>query len=323
MISFYELQSIAGLIGIYAILSMSLNLLCGTMGVLQLGHAGFFAAGAYAAALTSVWLTIPEIGWLNFFISAAAAMSCAGVFSLLLGVPCLRLRGDYLAVATLGFGEIIRLSLTNLTFPGGRMFPGETIGGSTGISFTENPAALWPRYPDYSANYAKWWVIWIFAALVWLILINIRRSSYGRAMLCARDDETAASSMGISPAKLKIFVFLTSAAFAGLAGALFFHRDLMIAPCNFTLFCGIEILLMAILGGLGSVTGSIAGAVMLGLTPFLLRHIGLGEYCNIIYSVILILLMRLFPGGIFGSSEFPPFLRNIKKEERRSIKSAT
>ncbi len=309
--SFFELQSIAGLIGIYVILALSLNVVCGLTGLLQLGHAGFFAVGAYAAGLVSIYFTVPSLGCLNFVAGAAVAMLLAGIFSVLIGIPCLRLKGDYLAIATLGFAEMVRLILMNTHFPGGRMFPGERIGGPTGISFTEFPGDVWKGFDSFSANYAKWWVIWIFAALTWMILLNVKRSSIGRAMMCIREDEIAAKVMGIDVPRYKITAFLISAVFAGLAGALFFHKELVASPSGFTLLCSIEILLMVVLGGLGSVTGSMLGALILGVTPFVLKHLHLAQYQQIIYALLLIVLIRLAPNGILGMKEAPEWVGKL------------
>ncbi len=311
-LSWVEIESLLGVVGIYAILAMSLNTICGMTGLLQLGQAGFYAIGAYAAGLAAIYLTIPQIGGANFLIGATVAIAATGLFSLLIGLPCLRLKGDYLAIATLGFGEIVRLTLTNLQFPGGRMFPGERIGGATGISFTEFPGDLWPAYAAFDPKYAKWWVIWLLAAVSWLLLVNVKRSSFGRAMMCIREDEIAAKAMGIHVPRYKMLAFAISAGFAGLAGALFFHKELSVSPGSFTMLTSIEILLMVVLGGLGSMTGSVLGAVMLCSAPFLLRHFSLGEYQQLIYAFLLIILIRITPNGMLGMNETPHWLHRLK-----------
>ncbi len=316
--SWFELNSIIGNIGILAILALSLNVICGMTGLLQLGQAGFFAIGAYAAGLASIYLTFPELGALNFAISAGAAIVATGIFSLVLGFPCLRLKGDYLAIVTLGFGEITRLVLVNLQFPGGKMYPDEKIGGATGIKFTEFPGDIWPNYPSYSAEFASWWSIWISTAIILLLLISIKKSSFGRAMMCIREDEIAAQAMGINISKYKIMSFLLSATIAGFAGAMFFHKELALAPGKFNLICSIEILLMIVLGGLGSFSGALTGAVVLGAVPYILRHVEIcgyrpGEHQQLIYALLLIVLIRLAPDGIFGMNEVPGWLCRILK----------
>ncbi len=326
--SWYEFHSVLGSIGILAILALSLNVICGMTGLLQLGQAGFFAIGAYAAGLSSIYLTFPELGMLNFVISASVAMIAAGIFSIILGIPCLRLKGDYLAIVTLGFGEIVRLILINLNFSGGKMYPGEKIGGATGIKFTEFPGDIWPKYPDYSAEFAKWWFIWILVAVIFILLINIKRSSFGRAMMCIREDEIAAQAMGINLSKYKLMAFLLSAVIAGFAGALFFHKELAVTPGKFNLLCSIEILLMIVLGGLGSFSGAICGAIILGMTPYLLRHVEvfgyrIGEHQQLIYALLLIVLIRLSPNGIFGMNEVPAWLKIFFKGKKQIPKNET
>lgn len=303
--SWVELEPLLCWIGILALLSMSLNVICGITGLLQLGHAGFFAVGAYTAGLTAIYATQPELGAANFAIGAAAAMAVSVFFSLVIGLPCLRLRGDYLAVATLAFGELLRITLNNLELPGGAMFPGERIGGPTGIGFTEFPEELWPGLSGYSAGYAGLGLIWLTVLASYLILRNIKLSRVGRAFMCIREDEIAARAMGILVPGYKLLAFMLSAAFAGLAGALLFHHRLHISPNDFTLIRSIEVLLMVVLGGMGSLSGSVIAAVILGLLPQALSHLNLQVYRELIYALLLIALIRVSPGGIFGRREIP------------------
>ena len=320
--SWVELEPLLSQIGIVAILAVSLNVLCGLTGQLQLGHAGFFAAGAYAAGLYAVYFTVPQLGWANFIPGVLAAVLVACVLALAIGVPCLRLRGDYLAIATLGFGEIVRLVLTNLEFSGGRMFPDERIGGPTGIAFTEFPDEVWEAFPDYSAEYGTLWVIWLCVLATYIVLLNLKRSAIGRAFMCIREDEIAARAMGINVPRYKVLSFLISAAFAGLAGALFFHHQLLVSPANFTLLKSIEVLLIVVLGGMGSLAGAVLASLLLGMLPHVLRHVDLSsvtclpdamrrplsEYNMIVYALLLILLIRLVPNGLLGMYEFPRWL---------------
>lgn len=326
--SWAELHPLLCQVGILALLAVSLNVICGLTGLLQLGHAGFFAIGAYTAGLYAIYATNPDLGWFNLVPGAALAMAAAAASSLLIGVPCLRLSGDYLAIATLGFGEIVRLVLTNVEFPGGRMFAGETIGGPTGIAFTEFPKKLWPGHPDFSAEYAGAAVIWCVVLLVYAMLLNVKRSSIGRAFMCIREDEIAARAMGIDVPRHKVGAFLLSASLAGLAGALFFHHQLLVNPSNFTLLRSIEVLVIVVLGGMGSLSGSICAACVLGLLPYGLRHVDLSgaawlpaamqkplsEYSMIIYALLLIVLIRLMPSGIMAMREAPPWMERWKKK---------
>ncbi|MHC4886793.1 MAG: branched-chain amino acid ABC transporter permease [Planctomycetota bacterium] len=326
--SWIELEPLICQVGILAILALSLNMICGMTGLLQLGHAGFYAIGAYTAGLVAIYWTIPELGWFNFLIGGGAAMVVAALFALVIGLPCLRLRGDYLAIATLGFGEIVRLILDRVEFSGGAMFEDEPIGGSSGIAFTEWPDELWPEFPEYSAEYAKYWVIWAFVLLTYILLRNIKFSRAGRAFQCIREDEIAARAMGINVPYYKVVAFLLSAGFAGLAGALFFHYQLDVKPGTFNLLTSIQVLLMVVLGGMGSLSGAIIAAVLLGILPQVLRHIDLsgvewlpealrisfGEYNQLLYALLLILLIRVMPNGILGMNELPAWLRRSKKE---------
>lgn len=306
--SWIELEPLLCWIGILALLAVSLNVITGMTGLLQLGHAGFFAAGAYAAGLFAIHASVPALGPLNFIFGAASAVLAACLLSLAIGVPCLRLRGDYLAVATLGFGEIMRLVLTVARFPGGRMHGGAGIGEATGISFTDSPEVLWPDHPGYAGKFATWWLIWLIVAASYVLLLNIKRSRAGRAFMCIREDEIAARSMGINVPRFKIMAFLLSAGFAGLAGALFFHHQLRVNPGNFTLMTSISVLLMVVLGGMGSLSGSILAAVVLGVGEQALRHFKLGEYHQLLYAGLLIVLIRLAPDGLMGRGEVPGWL---------------
>jgi branched-chain amino acid transport system permease protein len=329
MMSWAELQPILCQIGILATLAVSLNMICGLTGLLQLGHAGFYAVGAYVAGLYAIYFTVPGLGWLNFALATLAGMTAAMLLALIVGFPCLGLRGDYLAIVTLGFGEIVRLLLTNITFPGGRMFPGERIGGPTGISFTEFPGRVWPDHHGYSAEYGQLWVIGLAVVFSYVILLNIKRSSIGRAFMCIREDEIVARTMGVNVPRYKITAFVLSAAFAGLAGSLFFHQQLLINPSNFTLLKSIEVLLIVVLGGMGSLLGSICAAFVLGFLPYWLRHADLSgvtwlpdalrtplsEYNMILYALLLIVLIRLMPQGILGMNETPAWLGRRRRKD--------
>jgi branched-chain amino acid transport system permease protein len=321
MMSWIELQTVLCYLGILSLLAMSLNLMCGVTGLLQLGHAGFFAIGAYSAGLYAIYCTIPQLGWFNFIPGAIVAIVVTITFAFLIGIPSLKLRGDYFAVVTLGFGEIVRLLLTSIEFPGGKMFPGEKIGGPTGISFTESPSTLWQNYPEFSAEYATIGVIWLAVIFTYIFLVNLKKSAIGRAMMCIREDEIVAQTMGINVPQYKILSFVISAGLAGFAGALFFHYQLRINPSNFSLLKSIEVLLIVVLGGLGSFFGSICASVVLGFLPYLLRHVdlsnvaclpgimrkSLSEYNMIIYALLLIFLIRVVPSGILGMHELPAF----------------
>jgi branched-chain amino acid transport system permease protein len=269
--------------GIFIILAVSLNLINGICGQFSLGHAGFWAVGAYTGAAYGVYFApdfLPD--FVNLFISCGIGFLTAALSGVLIGVPCLRLRGDYLAIATLGFGEIIRIVIMNM----------DAVGGPRG--FTNIP--LWSN------------LFWVYAWVVITILViaNILRGTHGRAIISIREDEIAADSMGIYTFKYKTMAFVLGAGFAGLAGALFAHAQQFLHPNGFTFMWSVIILLMIILGGLGSITGSVVGAVILTFLPEMLRFMGetISQWRMVIYSVLLILLMLMRPTGIFGKHEF-------------------
>ena len=308
--------SILAQLGIYTILALSLNVIVGMTGLLQLGHAGFFAVGAYAAGLVAMYATFPAWGWFNLLPSVAAAVLVAGFFALVVGLPCLRLRGDYLAIATLAFGEMARMTLNAVEFPGCPLTGGERFGGATGIAL---PSPV--QYSiSYSTDYATWPVILVAVVGTFAFMLNLKRSYIGRAMICIREDEVAAKSMGIHVPRYKMLAFMLSATFAGLAGALFAHNPytgMRISPNEFGLLRTVEILLIVVLGGLGSVTGSALAAVVLVFTPELLRFlpqiggVSLSEHRQLLYAALLIALIRLVPNGILGLNESPAFVRRL------------
>jgi branched-chain amino acid transport system permease protein len=266
--------------GIFIILAVSLNLINGICGQFSLGHAGFWAVGAYTSAYFSL-LDYPLPMPLYFLLASIFSFVTAAISGVLIGVPCLRLRGDYLAIATLGFSEIIRILIIN----------NEALGGARGLT----------SIPDWSN------IFWIYGWVIITILIiaNIMRGTHGRAIISIREDEIAAESMGIYTFKYKTLAFVIGAGFAGLAGSLFAHTQQFIHPTNFSFMWSVIILLMIILGGLGSITGSVVGAIVLTILPELLRFFGetVSEWRMVIYSLLLILLMLLRPSGIFGKKE--------------------
>jgi branched-chain amino acid transport system permease protein len=274
--------------GINSILAMSLNLINGFAGQFSIGHAGFMAVGGYFSSALSVYQGEKFLSILNFlpeniakiivfFIFLLLGGLVAGILGLVVGIPTLRLKGDYLAIATLGFGEIVRVVILNLDIVGGpRGFPGI------------------PQRTDLS-----WVLFWFLICL--LVIKNIINSSHGRALISIREDEIAAETMGINTTFYKVFAFVTGSFFAGIAGGLFAHYLMMLHPSSFTFFRSVEILLMIVLGGMGSITGSILGAFVLTILPEALR--GFTYLRLVIYSIILILIMLLRPQGLIGGKE--------------------
>ncbi len=282
--------------GINAILAVGLNLINGTTGQFSIGHAGFMAVGAYTTAFTVIQLEnhfyLDEAGSVGFagvsliFTAAllAGALSAA-IAGLLVGVPSLRLRGDYLAIVTLGFGEIIRLVFNNALF----------LGGATGYS-GGRPLGV-PVYTNL------FWVL-TWATITIVLIGNLTYSSYGRALRAIREDEIAAEAMGIPSTRYKVMAFVISAASAGIAGGLFAHLQSTIRPDDFKFDRSIDMIVMIIVGGLGSVTGAVLGAVIVGITLELTRD--LQQYRLVAYALMLILLMIYRPQGILGRREYPP-----------------
>jgi branched-chain amino acid transport system permease protein len=274
------LVSIAILFGINAILASSLNVINGYCGLFSLGHAGFFAVGSYvSAAATVFWF--PELAasqpTLALLFAALLGMLSAGLVGWCVGYPCLRLTGDYLAIATVGFGEIIRIVIMNM----------DVVGASRG-------------FPDIPGLTKIWHVAIALGAVLW-ILRNLMRSSFGRAILAVREDEIAASSMGIDTRFYKTFSFVVGSLFAGLAGALFAHNQQFLAPNNFTFLVSVQILLMIVIGGLGSQVGAVLGAFLVTVLPELLRFAGpLSQNRMLVFSLLLIIIMLWQPGGLMA-----------------------
>ena len=266
---FWELNII--LIGINIILAAGLNLINGYTGQFSLGHAGFMAVGAYVSAIVTMKLGLP------FIVAIMAGACAAGLLGLLIGLPTLRLSGDYLAIATLGLGEIIRITILNINY----------IGGASGFMGI-------PRYTNFA------WVFFVCLFVLFFIK-NFINSSHGRACISMRENEVAAEAMGIDTTKYKVLAFTLGAAFAGVAGALFAHYFYVIHPASFTFISSFNYLTMVVLGGLGSITGSIAGAVILTFISAALAS--WPEWRMIIYSVMLIILMLYRPQGLFGNIE--------------------
>jgi branched-chain amino acid transport system permease protein len=263
-------------IGINIILAVSLNLINGHTGQFSLGHAGFMAVGGYSAAKFTLVCSsmVPEPLQPLLFM---AALILGGLFAalagLIVGVPSLRLRGDYLAIVTLGFGEIIRVIVQNM----------ESVGAASGLKGIPKDTTLG----------------WTFAlaAVTIYVVSSLVNSTYGRGFIAVSDDEVAASSMGINPVRYKVTAFVIGAFFAGIAGGLYAHHKTFLSPTGFDFFKSIDIVVMVILGGMGRTAGVIVAAILLTLLPEVLREFA--EYRMIIYSLLIIGLMIARPQGLF------------------------
>ena len=287
MISPYILQVIT-LAGINVILAVSLNLINGFTGQFSIGHAGFMAIGAYTSAFVSVTFGSrleqalaflpdgPRRGAVLLMVLAVGAV-CAAIAGFLVGVPSLRLRGDYLAIVTLGFGEIIRVFILNI----------DAVGGARGFSGI-------PKYSNFG------WV-YFFAIATIVVVSRIVNSSFGRTLLAVREDEIAAEAMGVNTTRAKVISFVISSAIAGVAGGLFAHYLMYVHTNSFTFLKSIEIIIMIVLGGMGSITGSVVGAILyIALTEGLRAF---EQYRMVTFSLLLILIMIFRPQGLMGHRE--------------------
>ena len=256
-------QSLLVPIGINIILAVSLNLTVGFLGELTLGHAGFMSVGAYAGCLFTIYCNLPV--WIEFPLALIIGGLVAAIFGIIIGIPALRLNGDYLAIVTLAFGEIIRSVLNNIKFTGGA-------GGLKGIEKTSN-----------------FTIAYILVILTLIVIANIVHSRHGRAIMAIRDNIIAAQSVGINIVYYKLVAFVSAAFFAGVAGVLYGHNLGILKPSTFDFNKSIEILVIVVLGGMGNITGSVIAAIIITILPEILRD--LSDYRMLIYSIALIVMM--------------------------------
>jgi branched-chain amino acid transport system permease protein len=279
-------------IAINIILAVSLNLINGHTGQFSLGHAGFMAVGAYTAA-SLTWAfdaakASSVVGAVVFAFSLLIGGVIAAAAGLAVGVPTLRLRGDYLAIVTLGFGEIIRVLLQRTDswakhFSGGTAQMFENMGGASGM---KGIATL--------TNFG--WA-WALAAVTVFVIAALVNSTYGRGFIAVHDDEVAASAMGINPTRYKVTAFVIGAFFAGIAGGLYGHHKQFLSPTGFDFMKSIDIVVMVILGGMGRTAGVVIAAILLTVLPEFLRSFA--DYRMIIYSLLIIGIMMARPQGLF------------------------
>jgi len=277
--------------GIYVILAESLNLVVGFAGIPALGHAAFSCIGAYTSSLLALYFGVSP------FIGMIVGAIAGGVLGLVVAYPALRLKGDYLALATFGAGVIVYNVAKNW------------------MGLTRGPMGL-PGIPPFRlGGFAvdnTWSYLMLVAVVVALVVWacrNITKSTFGRNLTSVREDETAAVALGKNTARLKLIVFVAGAFFAGIAGSLYAHYITFIDPSSFTMMESITILLMVIFGGMGSIAGSVVGAVLLVVIPELLRFVGLPSSVaaplrQMMYGLLLVLLMLWRPQGILGKYRF-------------------
>ncbi|MGT2771478.1 branched-chain amino acid ABC transporter permease [Streptococcus marimammalium] len=289
LLGIYYLQILMG-IGISMIMALGTNLVLGFSGQFSLGQAGFMAIGAYATAI----LTKSMPTYAGFYISMFVGVLIAAVVALIIGIPTLRLKGDYLAIATLGASEIIRIIIVN---------GGELTNGAAGLSGI--------------LQYTTWPVVFLFVVLISILVLNYLRSPLGRQVIAIREDEIASESMGVNTTNIKVLTFVIAAMTASIAGSLYVGYIGTVVPKDFTVMKSIEYLIIAVLGGLGSVTGTIVAALVLGILNMFLQNVS--DLRMIIYSLALILVMVFRPGGLLGTKELilsKWFGKNVKEVKK-------
>lgn len=271
--AYYEITLVTILINI--ILAVGLNLIIGFSGQFSLGHAGFMAIGAYTAGIITKYFPT----YTGLFLGILAGVILTSIVALIVGIPTLRLKGDYLAIATLGAAEIIRIVIVNMQ---------SVTNGAAGLS----------GIPYLS----KWPLIYVFTVLTILLVANYTQSSPGRATIAIREDEIAAESMGVNTTKYKTIAFILGAATAAIGGALHASYFSVIRPGDFTFNKSVDVLIIVVFGGIGSITGSVVAAILLGFLNVFLQPFG--ALRMIIYALALIGIMIFKPSGLLGNKEF-------------------
>jgi branched-chain amino acid transport system permease protein len=265
-------------VGINTMLAVALNLLLGYAGQISLGHAGFFGIGAYLSGILTV-----TYGW-NPWLAMPFAALAVGILAGLIGFPILKLKGHYLAMATLGLGIIIYIVFNETV---------DLTGGPSGLSGIPN---LTVGSLVFNSDIKNYYLIWTFTLAVVLFAVNLAGSRVGRALRAVHDSEVAARVMGVNARLLKVQVFALSAVISSLAGSLYAHTMTFVSPVSFGFNFSVELLTMVVIGGLGSVYGSFLGAALLTLLPELLR--GAQDYDIVIYGGLLMVMVMFMPGGL-------------------------
>jgi ABC-type branched-subunit amino acid transport system permease subunit len=293
-----------GTVGLYVVLGLGLNVVVGMAGLLHLGYAAFFAIGGYTVAI----LTAPQFGieW-GFWAALPVGIVLATLTGVLLSIPVLRMRGDYLAIVTLGFGEIIRIlaksdTLTNFT------------GGPRGVRAVAGPTLFGF---DISSEFHFMYLILLSIVLAAFISSRLQNSRLGRALMAMREDEDVAQTMGVYTLKYKVLAFAIGAAFAGLGGAIFASRNQFTGPEDYTLLVSVNVLSLVIIGGMNSLPGVILGALVLKGLPEVLRE--LDDYRILAFGALLILMMILRPEGLWPSKRRAMELREATDQEALSL----
>ena len=270
-------------IGINTMLAVALNLLMGYAGQISLGHAAFFGMGAYASAVLTA-----KFGF-NPWPALLFAAATAGLLAFIIGFPILKLKGHYLAMATLGFGIIMYIVFNETV---------DITGGPSGFSGIPN---IRLGSLVFDSDWNNYYLIWIFTLGIMLLSINLSQSRVGRALRAIHDSEVAARVMGVNVRLLKVQIFTVSAVISAVAGSLYAHTMTFIAPASFGFNFSVELVTMVIIGGMGSIYGSFLGAAILTLLPEALRI--LHDFDIVVYGLMLILMMMFMPGGLISGLE--------------------
>jgi branched-chain amino acid transport system permease protein len=290
--------------GIYSLMSMGQNLMTGYTGMLSLCQAGFFAIGSYATAILST-----RYGW-NFWSTLPVSAILAALFGILIGLPTLRLKGDYLAIATLGFGEIVRNVLNNWDSLTGGPMGIQRIPMVTLFGFTINPYK----------KIAFLIMVWVFVLIFFIMFERLGRSRMGRALMAIRDDEIAAEAMGINTTKYKVWAFAIGAAAAGIAGSLQAVYSLSITPGSYTFMISVLVLCMVVLGGMGNFAAVILGTFIIQFISYFPQLVGLSsvippQFKQVLFGAILVVMMIWRPQGIIGIRSYMVGRTKGKKKE--------
>ncbi len=290
---------VAFFFGIYALLGLSLNIVLGEVGLFDLGHAGFYAIGAYITAILNTKLGIPILVLLP--VSAIAA----ALFAYLVCSPIIHLRGDYLCIVTIGMGEIVRLSLINNPF--------DLTGGPNGVFGIDFPSLGNFFVIDSSIEY--YFFIWIVVGFSILALIRLQNSRIGRAWNCIREDEVAANANGINVRNYKLLAFVLGAAMAGIAGNIYASKLMCVSPESFSFMESCLMFCIVLIGGMGSIPGVLIGAAVISLFPEIFRPFAM--YRMLIFGTVMILMMMFRPGGVWprrrGGADIKSVLNTWRK----------
>lgn len=282
------LYRVMSMIGIYSILALGLNLVSGYLGQISIGHAGFYAIGAYVAAILTTRLEV------NFFAAALVSILFTALIAMIFGLITMRISGTYLTITTLGFAELVKVILKNWE---------SMTNGSYGIQRIGRPSFFGIQLS--TSNGGIYGMIWVAVGLCVLICYALERGRFGRTLRAMREDEIAAGLMGVNTHYYRVLALALSGAFAGFAGACYAHLNGYIDPNIFTQDASMTILCIVILGGMGSVPGMIVGSILLTAFPEVLR--GLSEYRFVVYGLLLIFMMRFRPQGILGGRSKKPY----------------